>query len=149
MKSTTLRPKKIMSTAGKLKAAKRRLHQQKMREQEQEALARRKEREPIQTFARTKRTKKVEQQYTAGKMPDLSFRDAVPVSHVDDRWTMAKAKPTPKLSDEMAEREQKAISHYRTNIQTRIGPVYNKGGDQYLIDADLEEVRRGGLRRRS
>jgi len=34
-------------------------------------------------------------------------------------------------------------------LQSRVGPVYNKGGYQFLTDSDLEDLRSGRTRRRS
>lgn len=60
---------------------------------------------------------------------------------------LIKAKPVPRYNGEMLDRENAALARYE-GMKARTGPVFNKGGYQYLGDLDLEEVMSGNTRRR-
>lgn len=140
-----------MSLKSKAKAAKQREHNKKLRQQEVAKLERKAEELKTRSsgFARTGRTAQHVASFNASKIPTYKPRDDTPVSHSPDRFRHPEAKPVERLSDEMAAREQAAKDDYRTRIQSRVGPAFNKGGLQYLGDADLIEQQGGGGRRRS
>jgi len=70
------------------------------------------------------------------------------VHHVEKRFVAPDPEPRPYLSPEMAEREARAQEHFR-QLQSRIGPSFNKGPLQLLTDSELAAEKRGELRRRS
>lgn len=67
-----------------------------------------------------------------------------------DRFTQAKVEP--RLQKSVAanlERRDLAAQNKLLELKSRVAPVYNKGGYQYLIDSDLEDLQKGNTRRRS
>ena len=71
-----------------------------------------------------------------------SFAPARPGQHV------LPAKKTVKYSGELAMREERAKIEAQ-KLRGRVGQVGNKMGPQYLTDSDLQDMRKGLLRRRS
>jgi hypothetical protein len=99
-------------------------------------------------FARTPRTKAIEAEFAASKIPVYSkTRTVVHSRSLAERFTEPAPKPKQQLSEEMLQREALAQERYR-EIQNRISPVYNKGGEQLLSESEYEAMKRGELRRR-
>lgn len=99
-------------------------------------------------FARTPRTKAIEAEFAASKIPVYSkTRNVVHSRSLAERFTAPTLKPKQQLSQEMQVREALAQERYR-EMQNRISPAYNKGGDTYLSESEYEAMKRGELRRR-
>jgi hypothetical protein len=142
-----------VSIQSKAKAAKKRERLKEQQERERlsvEANANRL-RAITTGFARTTRTKEQVAAYEASKFPQYVKGKTVEHSEDPDRFTMApyKRKTPFELDEEMLRREQRAKEHYEANMKPRIAPAFNKGGDQYLTESELEAQRHGELRRRS
>jgi len=137
-----------MSLKSKEKAAKKREHLKQFALQEQRKLELRSESLKTVTagFGRTIRTKEIEDNWHASKMPKYPKQQLV--NRPEDRWKLDKQKSMQILSKEMQERERIAKEKFK-ELQSRIGPVFNKGPLQVLTDTDLAAERRGELRRRS
>lgn len=139
-----------MSLRSKAKAAKKRQHLKEQQARELLSIEANAERlrSLSSNFARTERTETHTAMFRALKMPQYIKQKEV--AHVEDRWTMGpKRKSREETDEEMRLREQKAREHYERNMKPRVAPAYNKGGDMYLSEGELEAQRHGELRRRS
>lgn len=138
-----------MSLKSKAKADKRRQHLKNQRLLEEQKLAKNAHRLKTMTtsFSRSEISNEERQNFAKQKFPKLRVDDAE-VSHVKDRWTMAKSNRRVETDEEMIERDMRARQEYERKKQ-RTGPLYNKGGYQYFGELDLAELQKGGLRRRS
>jgi len=99
-------------------------------------------------FARTKRSAEVEQQFQQAKIPVYERRSVVPTRSVDERFPISVSKPVQQLSEEMQQREAAAKEKFK-ELQSRIGPAYNKGPYVLLSEGELAAEKKGELRRRS
>jgi len=98
-------------------------------------------------FAKISRSPKVEQEFISAKMPVYRTSGIVNTRTPEQRFPATVMKVQPRLTGEMAEREEAAKERYR-EIQNRISPAYNKGGDQLLSESEYAAMKRGELRRR-
>jgi hypothetical protein len=138
--------------ASKLKAAKLRLKVKEARAAEVRKLEAKAASLKSQTLglARTPRKKVVTDAFEASKMPQYAKQRAIQHTRpVEDRFTMAEPKPSRQLTGEMLARELAAKEIYETKMKPRIGPAFNKSGDMYLSESELDAEKKGELRRRS
>jgi hypothetical protein len=98
-------------------------------------------------FARTPRTPQIEAEFLRAKIPSYPKSGHTNTRSLAERFPVIEVKTKQQLSEEMAERERKAKERYR-EIQNRIGPAYNKGGDQLLSESEYAAMKKGELRRR-
>jgi len=129
----------------KARKEKQRQHQQKLKDQEQQALERAYARlsSSVGGFARTKPKKGS----TQPVMP--SYPAPRTVNHSHDRFTPFIAqRPTYANDPLMRERQAAALKRTR-EIQKRIDVPFNKGGLQLLTEGEFQAMKRGELRRRS
>jgi hypothetical protein len=98
-------------------------------------------------FAKTTRSSKVEREFIQAKMPVYRTSGIVNNRSAAERFPVTVMKVQPRLTGEMAEREEAAKDRYR-EIQNRVGPTYNKGGDMLMSESEYAAMKRGELRRR-
>lgn len=149
-----------MSQASKAKAAKKRAHQQRLKEQEQAALEKKaKELKTrvagfgIKSSSSSNSLKKAREIYLSAKMPQyVKQREVNHVGSVAERFEFAGSKVKPivqgELTPELQQREQQAQDRLR-EIKKRVDIGYNKGGLMLLSEGEVEAMKRGELRRRS
>lgn len=86
------------------------------------------------------------------RIKELLNRDATPVNRplMQEAFTeqLPRMPSRPRYDGDMLRREQLAREETAA-LKSRVGPVGNKMGDQYLTDTDLKDAKAGLLRRRS
>jgi len=140
----------MSSSRSKEKAARSRIKNQQLKVQEQQKQEARVQALKTMTsgFARTVRTAEIEQKYKASKLPVYARTQVVQTRSLDERFPLPIPKQKQQLSEEMQRREAAAKEKYEI-MKTRVAPIANKMGAQYLSESELAAERKGELRRRS